>query len=81
MSSPLSARHKWCIEKVTQCFEGIINDAARIVLSFFSQSADVLSQLNEFFIGQGPDAIFVHYQTKQMHAMDVSRLWTHFIYS
>lgn len=81
MSSSLSARHKWCIEKVSQCFEGIIDDAATVVLSFFSQRADALSQLNEFFIGQGPDAIFVHYQTKLMYAMDVSRFWTNFIYS
>jgi hypothetical protein len=81
MSASLSARHKWCIDKVTQCFEGIIDDAARVVQSFFAQRADVLSQLNEFFTGEGPDTIFVHYQTKLMDAMDVSRFWCQVICS
>jgi hypothetical protein len=71
----LSARHKWCIDKVTQCFEGIVDDAAKVI-QIFAQRPDVILQFNNFFSGEGPDAIFVHYQPNT-NLLDTMNVGTH----
>jgi hypothetical protein len=68
----LLPRHRWCLEKILQCFEcdGLDDATAQ----GFVRKGDVLSRFNALFSGHGSNSLFVHYQDKvTCHTADVSR--------
>lgn len=57
----LTVRHRWCVEKITQCFKGDGVDEAKV--QGFIRRPDVLDRFNELFAGDSNiNSTFVHYQ-------------------
>lgn len=74
--STLTARHKWCAERILFCFanrEDKENDQVQFDKSrvdSFLRKPKVLAKFNDFFSAEGPGAIFVHYQQRQANELD-----------
>ena len=73
----LTARHRWCAERVLFCFsnnqEKENNDRFDDdKVQDFIRKPKVLSKFNDLFAGNGPAALFVHYQPKYANEMEVS---------
>jgi hypothetical protein len=73
----LTARHRWCAERVLFCFSNNQEkenndrfDDAKV--QAFIRKPKVLSKFNDLFAGNGPAALFVHYQPKYANEMEVS---------
>jgi hypothetical protein len=67
----LSSRHRWCLEKIVQCFEDEGLDD--VLVQGFIRKPDVMLKFNALFSGNGPASLFVHYQNKSTcHTADVS---------
>ena len=55
----LTERHRWCISKIMESFEGELNSEA--VNTFMRQEA-VASKFTQFFAGESSGRLFVFYQ-------------------
>lgn len=75
-SMSLTARHRWCAERILFCFtnsEGKENndkfDDSKV--QAFIRKPKVLAKFNELFAGTGPAALFVHYQSRHASELEV----------
>jgi len=69
----LTLRHRWCLEKIAQCFEDEGLDD--ILVQGFIRKPDVMMKLNTLFSGNGPSSLFVHYQNQSTcHTADIDQL-------
>lgn len=73
--SSLTARHRWCAERILFCFEHNEDkenherfDESKI--QSFLRQPKVLSQFDDLFAGEGPAALFVHYQPRHVNELD-----------
>lgn len=58
----LSTRHRWCIERISQCFQNENVDEEKV--QGFIRRPDILNMFNALFSGDGGSSVFVHYQNK-----------------
>lgn len=75
--SALTARHRWCAERILFCFSNNDADKENIETKFdeskalsFVRKPKVLAKFNDFFSGNGPGAIFVHYQPRHVTELE-----------
>lgn len=72
----LTARHRWCAERISFCFtnnedkENTTDKFDDSKVQAFIRKPKVLAKFNELFSGDGPAALFVHYQHRQ-HANEL----------
>ena len=69
----LTKRHRWCIERIINCFADKGVDDAKV--HGFIRKSEVLAAFNDLFSGAGKRVIFVHFQEKNVHEV---RLQLHF---
>ncbi len=70
----LSPRHRWCAKWILFCFtrgdenfEGL--DESKV--NAFIRKPKVFDKFNSFFNGEGPGALIVHYQPKDVDEFEV----------
>lgn len=54
-----SERHRWCTSKILETFAPEIDTET---IQSFVRSEVILTQLNQFFKGEGPGRLFIFYQ-------------------
>ena len=68
----LSNRHRWCIDKIAAAFATQIDDEAmKVKVQGFIRAPANLEKFNQFFKGDGPQKLFVFYQTPEVPGADV----------
>lgn len=72
----LTVRHRWCAERISFCFTN--NEVKENTDKFddskvqaFIRKPKVLAKFNELFSGDGPAALFVHYQRRHASELEV----------
>ena len=70
----LSARHRWCINKINKCFED--QGVDDVTVKAFIRKPKNLGYFNALFSGNGQSALFVHYQSLS-NGSDVSNNRSH----
>ena len=70
----LSARHRWCINKINKCFED--QGVDDVTVKAFIRKPKNLGYFNALFSGGGQSALFVHYQSSS-NCSDVSDNHSH----
>ena len=74
--SNLTARHRWCAERILFCFAN--NDDKENNERFdeskvqsFVRKPKIFAKFTDFFAGQGPAALFVHYQPRHVNELEI----------
>lgn len=72
--SSLTARHRWCAERILFCF--VHNDKENnerfdeSKVQSFLRKPKIQEKFDDLFAGEGPAALFVHYQPRHVNELD-----------
>lgn len=76
LAMSLTARHRWCAERILFCFTNNEDkennekfDDSKV--QAFIRKPKVLAKFNDLFAGEGPAALFVHYQPRHINELEV----------
>ena len=65
----LTARHRYCADRILLGL-GYNDDLDETKVQAFIRKPKVLAKFDELFAGEGPSALFVHYQPRHTNELD-----------